>query len=97
MKREDVLSVLRASRERLRSEYGVKSLTLFGSVARDEAQPTSDVDLLVEFDRPTGYFGLVRLQLLLQQLLGCEVDLGTPGSLRPAMRQRIDKEAIRVA
>jgi predicted nucleotidyltransferase len=47
--------------------------------------------------RPTGYFGLVRLQLLLQQLLGCAVDLGTVNSLRPSMRQRIDKEAIRVA
>jgi uncharacterized protein len=97
MRRDDVLSVLRANRERLRSEHGVKARTLFGSVARDEAQPTSDVDLLVEFDRPTGYFGLVRLQLLLPQLLGCEVDLGTANSLRPSMRQRIDKEAIRVA
>jgi hypothetical protein len=96
MKRDEVLSVLRAQRERLRSEHGVKSLGLFGSVARDEAGPNSDVDLLVEFERPTGYFGLVRLQLLLQELLGCPLDLGTPGSLRPSMRQRIDKEAIRV-
>ena len=67
MRRDDVLLVLCANRERLRSEFGVKSLTLFGSVARDEARPTSDVDLLVEFDLPTGYFGLVRLQLRLQQ------------------------------
>ena len=96
MKRDEVLSVLRGHWERLRSEYGVKSLTLFGSVARDEAQASSDVDLLVDFDRPTGYFGLVRLQLLLQELLGCDVDLGTAGSLRPTMRQRLDKEAIRV-
>jgi predicted nucleotidyltransferase len=96
MKRGEVLAVLRAQREQLRSEYGVKSLALFGSVARDEAGPKSDVDLLVEFDRPTGYFGLVRLQLRLQELLGCEIDLGTPRSLRPSMRQRIDKEAIRV-
>ena len=97
MRRDDVLLVLCANRERLRSEFGVKSLTLFGSVARDEARPTSDVDLLVEFDLPTGYFGLVRLQLRLQQLLGCAVDLGTAASLRPSMRQRIDKQAIRVA
>jgi predicted nucleotidyltransferase len=97
MRRDDVLSVLRANQERLRSEYGVKSLTLFGSVARGEAGPTSGVDLLVEFDRPTGYFGLARLQLLLQELPGCEVDLGTSGSLGPVMRRRIDKEAIRVA
>lgn len=96
MKRHDVLSLLRAHRDRLNSEFGVKSLTLFGSVARDEARPTSDVDLLVEFDRPTGYFGLVRLQLELQELLGAEVDLGTPGSLRRSLRERIDEESIRV-
>jgi predicted nucleotidyltransferase len=96
MKRNEVLAVLRAYWEGLRADHGVKSLTLFGSVARDEAQPSSDVDLLVEFDRPTGYFGLVRLQLRLQELLGCEVNVGTPGSLRPTMRKRIAQEAIHV-
>src|SRR5438067_13105345 len=97
MNRDQLSAIVRDHEQQLRAEHGVKKLTLFGSVAREEAQPTSDVDLLVEFDRPTGYFGLVRLQLHLQQLLGNEVDLGTPGSLRPAMRQRIEKEAIRVA
>ena len=96
LKREKTLSLLQANRERIRSEFGVKSLRLFGSVARDEAGPNSDVDLLVEFDRPTGYLGLVRLQLRLEELLGCRVDLGTPGALRPASREHIAKEAIRV-
>ena len=63
MKRDDVLAILRAEQPRLRSEFGVKSPALFGSVARDAATVASDVDLLVEFDRPTGYFGLVRAQL----------------------------------
>jgi uncharacterized protein len=75
----------------------VCSLVMFGSVARGEATESSDVDMLVEFDRPTGYFGLVRLQNFLKELLGREVDLGTPGSLRPEMKQRIEREAIRVA
>jgi predicted nucleotidyltransferase len=97
MRRDDVLALLRGNRRRLREEFGVRSLTLFGSVARNESKPGSDVDLLVEFDRPTGYFGLVRLQLFLQEILGREVDLGTPGSLRPALRERVQKEAIRVA
>jgi hypothetical protein len=97
MKRDEVLHILSRNEAALRRDYHVKSLALFGSVARDEAGPKSDVDLLVEFDRPTGYFGLVRLQLFLEQLLGCQVDLGTPGSLRPTMRQRIEREAIRVA
>jgi Nucleotidyltransferase domain len=51
------------------------SLRLFGSVAREEATKTSDVDLLVEFNWTTGYFGLVRLQLFLQEALRLKVDL----------------------
>jgi predicted nucleotidyltransferase len=97
MKRDHVIRILQQHRHELAERFGVKSLALFGSVARGEATEASDVDLLVAFDRPTGYFGLVRLQLFLQELLGREVDLGTPGSLRPAMRARVEKEAIRVA
>ncbi len=97
MNRDDVVCILRRYDEELRERFGVRSLVLFGSVARDQATVTSDVDLLVEFDRPTGYFGLVRLQLFLQEILGREVDLGTPGALRPSLRERIAKEAVRVA
>jgi predicted nucleotidyltransferase len=97
MKRDQLVTLLRGHERQLRAEHGVKSLTLFGSVARDEAKPGSDVDLIVEFDRPTGYFGLVRLQLYLENLLGRPVDLSTPGSLRPGMRQSIEQESLRVA
>ncbi len=97
MNRADVVALLKANLDRLQTEFGVKSMALFGSVARDEAKPNSDVDLLVEFSRPTGYFGLVRLELFLERLLGHPVDLGTPGNLRPRMRERIQQEAIRVA
>src|SRR5436853_4307787 len=97
MKRDHVLATLRSHKEKLRDQFSVRSLALFGSVARDEAGPGSDIDLLVEFDRPTGYFGLVRLQLFLEDLLGSSVDLGTPGALRPSMRQRIQEESLRVA
>jgi uncharacterized protein len=97
MSRDKVLAILAEKDSQLRSEYGVAKLTLFGSVARDEANSSSDVDLLVEFDRPTGYFGLVRLQLFLESALGSPVDLGTPGGLRPSMRQNIERESLRVA
>jgi predicted nucleotidyltransferase len=97
MKRDHVVATLRSHEEKLRNQFFVRSLALFGSVARDEAGPASDIDLLVEFDRPTGYFGLVRLQLFLEEVLGAPVDLGTPGSLRPGMRERVRKETIRVA
>lgn len=96
MKRDQALAVLQIERERLRKDYGVKSLALFGSVARDEATAASDLDLLVEFDRPTGLMGLFALQDYLEQLLGCPVDLGTPASLKPRVRQRVMAEVVYV-
>jgi len=97
MTRDDTLEILRTNLGQLRQQFGVRSLSIFGSVARNEATDNSDVDLLVEFSRPTGYFGLVRLQIYLQELLGRHVDLGTPGGLRTPIRQRAAEEAIRVA
>ena len=97
MKREVVIQLLRNENSRLSSQFSVKSLLLFGSVARDEATPTSDVDLLVEFSKPVGYFGLFSLQEYLEKLLNSPVDLGTPESLKPRLRERILGEAVRVA
>jgi hypothetical protein len=96
MKRDQALATLRTERERLQRDYGVKSLALFGSVARDEATAASDLDLLVEFDRPTGLLGLFNLQAHLEELLGCPVDLGTPSSLKPRIRQRVLAEVVYV-
>jgi uncharacterized protein len=70
MRRAAVLERLRAERENLRGEYGVESLALFGSVARDEAGPDSDVDVLVEFGRPITLFDLVAVQQHLERCLG---------------------------
>jgi len=61
MNRNDVHQTLAAHRTELCDRFGVKSLALFGSVARDESTPASDVDLLVEFDRPITLFDLVAL------------------------------------
>jgi predicted nucleotidyltransferase len=97
MKQDILLQILRQKSTELTRQFGVKSLSLFGSVARDQATPASDVDLLVEFSRPVGYFGLFALQDYLENLLGCPVDLGTPDSLKPYIRERVMGELIRVA
>ena len=97
MQREEVFRILSEQQTQLALRYGVRSLSLFGSVARDEAGAASDVDLLVEFDRPVGYFGLFALQDHLESLLGCKVDLGTPDSLKPRIRARVLRESVRVA
>jgi len=97
MKRDDVVRILSHHRDVLRQQFGVKSLILFGSVARDEATETSDVDLLVAFARPVGLFGLYALQDYLAQLLDCAVDVGTLDSLKPRMRARVLAESIHVS
>lgn len=94
MKREDVLAILAAHKDHLKG-LGVKSLDLFGSVARDEARPDSDVDFLVEFSIEASLFDLFRVQHYLEDLLGCAVDLGTEDALREHLREPVLKEAIR--
>jgi predicted nucleotidyltransferase len=77
-------------------QRGVKSLAVFGSLARGEATPSSDIDVLVEFDRPVGLFEFIRLKLYLEELTGRSVDLVTPDALRPALRTNILNEAVYV-
>lgn len=96
MKREQVLQILNEHKTEIKERFGVKSLTLFGSTARDENTPTSDIDLLVEFSQPVGYFRLFELQDYLETVLGCRVDVGTPNSLKPSIRYRIQGEILRV-
>jgi predicted nucleotidyltransferase len=66
-------------------------------VARDQAGPQSDVDLLVGLERPAGYFALVRLQEHLEHLLNARIDLLTPGALNDTLRERIAHESVRAA
>ncbi len=96
VRRSDALRVIALHEAELRA-LGVRALSIFGSVARDEATAGSDVDVLVEFDRPVGFFHLFDVQEQLEALLGCRVDLVTPGGLRPELKQAILAEAVRAA
>ncbi len=96
MGREQVLERLSGQKLALR-EFKVASISIFGSVARGEAQDGSDVDVLVEFSEPVGLFHFVRLKCFLEELLGARVDLVTPGALNAPLRERILIEAIRAA
>jgi len=71
---------------------GTRRVALFGSFARGDAGPDSDVDLLVEFSRPTGFLELVRLERELSNILGRRVDLLTEAAISPHLRARILEE-----
>jgi predicted nucleotidyltransferase len=94
--RDSILEILEINRDDLKT-YGVESISLFGSVARGDSGPRSDVDLLVDVDDEVTLFGLSRLKHHLEDLLGMPVDLVTYDALRPQMRDSILAEAIRAA
>jgi predicted nucleotidyltransferase len=94
MRRAEVLRMLAEHRNEL-ERLGVASLTLFGSVARDEAGPDSDVDLLVELKRPMGLFEFFAIRDRIEAILGVAVDLGMPDALKPRVRERASKDAVR--
>ncbi len=96
VRRADAIRLIETHRDELNA-FGVCSLSIFGSVARDEARSDSDVDLLAEFTQPIGYFHLFRVRRRLEEILGARVDLTTPGGLRPELRDGILAEAVRAA
>ncbi|QTP56234.1 nucleotidyltransferase family protein [Billgrantia sulfidoxydans] len=96
MNRTETLQLLREHLPTLSSEYGVTSLSLFGSMSRNEARDDSDIDILVSFEGPATsahYFGV---QFYLEDLLGHPVDLVTDKALRPELRPHVEREAVRV-
>ncbi|WP_344808940.1 nucleotidyltransferase family protein [Allohahella marinimesophila] len=94
--RQAVLQLLVDHKQILASRFGVKAIALFGSVARNAATESSDIDVLVDFDGAASssrYFGV---QFYLEDLFGCIVDLVTTKALRPELRPYVEREAIHV-
>lgn len=91
----NIRQALRKELPDLRESYGVESLAVFGSAARGEAGPGSDVDLLVRFQsEPPGLFGFVRLERRLSEIIGLPVDLVMETALKPQLREKILAEAV---
>jgi hypothetical protein len=96
LSKNEILEILRKHRDELRKRFGVKSLAVFGSVARGEAGPESDVDILVEFEGRATFDRYMGLKLFLEDLLGRRVDLVTRKALKPRLRPFVEQEAIYV-
>ena len=96
MNRTRAIELLARSKPELSTRYGVTSIALFGSTARDTARSDSDVDILVAFDGPATsarYFGV---QFYLEDLFGQPIDLVTDKALRPELRPFVEREAVHV-
>lgn len=97
--RDAILRRLRESYPALSDQFGVRKMRLFGSFANDTANESSDVDLIVDFDRPIG-LRFVDLVEYLEVLLGRKVDLLTSAGLRgirlPAVARKIEESVIHV-
>ncbi len=96
MTRDETIRELTAHKAALAERFDVVDLALFGSAARDDAGPDSDIDILVRFDGPATskrYFGVM---FYLEDLLGRSIDLVTDKALRPELRPYIEHEALHV-
>jgi len=95
MSRDEVLAKLRQHASVLQAE-GILHLALFGSTARNEAGPDSDIDLMAEYDpnKRLSLLDISRFQYQLSDLLGAEVDLATRKRMRPIIKESAEEDAI---
>ena len=93
---EDIKRILRKEMSRLRVEFSVDRLELFGSYVRGDQTEESDIDILVTYIETPGLFGLLDLEYHLTDLLGSKVDLGTRAGLKEHVKPYVLAEAISV-
>ncbi len=92
--KNEILKILHGMKPRLETEYNVKTIGVFGSVAREEARSESDIDVLVEFEPPIGLFKFLELEELLSERLGGKVDLVSRKALKPGIGRAVLAEAV---
>lgn len=92
---EEIKSILEKHKQEIREKYGVIILGVFGSYAKGKQKETSDVDILIEIERPIG-LEFFELWDNLEKLLGCDVDLVRQKLIRDEIKEEILKEVIRI-
>lgn len=94
MSNEELIKLRRQEILAIAHHYGARNVRVFGSVARGEARPDSDIDFLVELEPGRSLFDLGGMLYELQELLGVQVDVVTRNGLRPRFREQVLAEAI---
>lgn len=94
MHRPEILLKLQFLKPQLAQLTSAKSIAVFGSAARNEMRPDSDIDIVIDFEHSPSFFALADLEDRLSLELGHRVDLFTPASLHPLLRDKILKEAV---
>lgn len=92
--KEEILKTMKKELPHLKEKFKVKSIGIFGSYAKGEQTKKSDIDMLVEFDAPVGFFKFIELEDYLSEMLGVKVDLVTPDALKPLIKPHIIEEAV---
>jgi uncharacterized protein len=94
MNRSDVIRELSKNQGELKERYAIDTLSIFGSVAREQATPDSDLDVLVSFRETPGLFKFLELKSHLERICQCSVDLVTEKALKKQFRDQILKETL---
>ncbi len=89
----DAIDILKKNAKDIKARFAVKRIGLFGSFARSEQKASSDIDILVEFEKPT-FRNFMDLSFYLEDLFGREVDLVTVKGLHPRIRPYVEKDVI---
>lgn len=87
---------MRAAQPEIRERFRAEIVGVFGSYARGEQTPESDVDVLVRFHEGASLFDLVALGDYLESMLGCKVDILSERAIRPEIRQNIFANLVRI-
>jgi len=96
LQKDEVLAILSDHKPRFSEQYGVTDLGVFGSVARDEAQPDSDVDVVVRMREPKLFF-MVHIKDTLEEVFERPVDIVQyRETMNPFLKKRIDRDAVYV-
>ena len=93
---KEVEKVLKENRKELKRRFGVRKIGIFGSYASGKANNSSDIDILVDIERPSGIFELMELQDYLAKLLGRKIDITTSNSLKPLIKKEILSQTVYV-